>query len=195
MTVAYQGAEGAFSHEACLRFLPDHEAIPFATFSDVVAAVQAGEAALGMLPLVNNEAGETGARALIDKARLRIVEEPVLKVRMHLLGLPDATLDQIRTVVSHPVALRQCSEALAKLNLNTEETSNTALAAQARAAGGFQHLLAGGLKVFDVLDARGIRQLLFQHLLELRFALRERQPPTVAAIEIKQIKGMKLKTR
>jgi len=131
MTVAYQGAEGAFSHEACLRFLPDHEAIPFATFSDVVAAVQGRETEFGMLPLANNEAGETGARELIMKARLRIVEEPVLTVRMHLLGLPDATLDQIRTVVSHPVALRQCSEALAKLSLNTEETSNTALAAQA----------------------------------------------------------------
>lgn len=131
MSVAYQGVEGAFSHEACLRFLPDQKPVPFATFSDVVAAVQTGEVEFGMLPLVNNEAGETGARELIEKARLRIVEERVLEVRMHLLGLPNATLDQIRTVVSHPVALKQCSETLAKLGLGTEETSNTALAAQA----------------------------------------------------------------
>ena len=106
MTVAYQGAEGAFSHEACLRFLPEHEPVPVATFSDVVAAVQSEDAELGMLPLANNEAGETGARELIAKARLHILSEPVLPVRMHLLGLPDATLDQIRTVVSHPIALR-----------------------------------------------------------------------------------------
>ena len=131
MTVAYQGVEGAFSHEACLRFLPDHPSVPFATFSEVVAAVQSGEADFGMLPLANSEAGETGARELIEKARLCIVEEPVLPVRMHLLGLPGAVMDQIRTVVSHPIALRQCSEALLRLGVKTEETSNTALAAKA----------------------------------------------------------------
>jgi prephenate dehydratase len=131
MTVAYQGAEGAFSHEACLRFLPEHEPVPVATFSDVLTAVQSGEADVGILPLANNEAGETGARELIAKARLRILREPVLPVRMHLLGLPSAKLDQIRTVVSHPIALAQCSETLTKLGVETEETSNTALAAQA----------------------------------------------------------------
>jgi prephenate dehydratase len=131
MTVAYQGAEGAFSHEACQRFLPGHEPIAFATFSDVVNAVVRGEADFGMLPLANNEAGETGARELIEQARLRIVEEQVLIVRMHLLGTPSSSLDQIRTVVSHPVALRQCSRALAALGVATEETSNTAIAAKA----------------------------------------------------------------
>jgi prephenate dehydratase len=131
MTVAYHGAEGAFSHEACLRFLPEHQAVAVGTFADVVSAVQSGEADFGMLPLANNEAGETGARELIAQARLHIVDEAVLPVRMHLLGLPDATLDQIRTVVSHPIALAQCSEVLAKLGVETEEASNTAVAARA----------------------------------------------------------------
>lgn len=131
MKVAYQGAEGAFSHAACLRFLPDYEPVAFATFSDVVNAVQRGETDRGVLPLANNEAGETGARALIEQSPLTIVDEQLLPVRMHLLGLPSASLEQIRTVVSHPVALRQCSRALAELEVATEETSNTALAAKA----------------------------------------------------------------
>jgi prephenate dehydratase len=131
MRVAYQGAEGAFSHEACRRFLPNHVPVPLATFSEVITAVQSGQSELGVLPLSNNEAGETGARELIVKAGLQIVEEPVLAVHMHLLGLPSASLEQIRTVVSHPVALRQCSDMLSQRGLNTEETSNTALAAQA----------------------------------------------------------------
>lgn len=130
MTVAYQGAEGAFSHEACLRFLPDHEPLAVATFAEVVAGVHSGRAQLGMLPMANNGAGETGARELIRNARLHIVKEPVLPVRMHLLGLPSATLDQIRTVVSHPVALRQCSRTVSALGLTTEEASSTALAAK-----------------------------------------------------------------
>lgn len=132
MSVAYQGTEGAFGHEACLQFLPGQEAVAFASFSDVIAAVQEGHVQFGMLPLANNEAGETGARQLIEKAAdLRIIEEAVLPVRMHLLGIATAKLDQIRTVVSHPVALRQCSRALCELGVATEETSNTALAAKA----------------------------------------------------------------
>lgn len=131
MSVAYQGAEGAFSHEACRRFLPEQEPVPFPTFLDVVAAVRDGETELGMLPLTNNEAGETGTRQLIGKAGLHIVKEPVLFVRMHLLGVPGASLDQIRTVVSHRVALLQCARTVAGLGLEVEESSNTALAAKA----------------------------------------------------------------
>ena len=131
MTVAYPGAEGAFSHEACLRFLPDHEPVAVPTFSEVVDAVRGGRADVGILPLANNQAGETGARELIERAGLQTVGEYMLPVRMHLLGVPSSRLEQIRTVVSHPIALRQCSKTLAALGLKTEETSNTALAAKA----------------------------------------------------------------
>ena len=130
MTVAYQGVEGAFSHEACLRFLPDHQPVAVPTFSDVVNAVELGEVDLGMLPLANNDAGETGVRELIDKTGLLVIEEAVLPVRMQLLGLSNASLDQITTVISHPIALRQCSELLMQLGVKTEEISSTALAAQ-----------------------------------------------------------------
>jgi prephenate dehydratase len=134
VTVAYPGAPGAFSHEACLRFLPKHEPVPVASFAEVVDAIQGGASKFGMLPLSNNEAGDTGARALIEASGLRIVDEPVLPIHMHLLGLPSATADKIRTVVSHPVALRQCARSLADLGVKTEEAANTALAAKALAS-------------------------------------------------------------
>ena len=129
MKVAYQGVPGAFGHEACLRFLPEHEPVACPTFDEVVTAVEAAETDLGMLPLCNSGAGETGARALIEQARVRIVDQPVLSVRMHLLGLPGTTLEQIRTVLSHPVALRQCAGTLDALGLKTEEAPNSAIAA------------------------------------------------------------------
>jgi prephenate dehydratase len=131
MTVAYQGTEGAFSHEACLRFLPHEEPVAVPSFEDVVSAVNRGDTDLGILPLSNNHAGETGARELIEKGGLEILDEHELPVRMHLLGMPTASIEKIRTVVSHPVALRQCAETLAELEVDTEETSNTALAAAA----------------------------------------------------------------
>lgn len=133
MKVAYQGSEGAFSHEACLQFLPGYEPVAYPTFADVIAAVERHDAGRGILPLANNEAGETGARDLIDRAEVEIVEQMLLPVRMHLLGLPSARLGQVRTVVSHPIALRQCALALGDLGVKTEEASNTALAAKALA--------------------------------------------------------------
>ena len=40
MSVAYHGVPGAFSHEACLRFLPDEEPVGLPSFADVIAAVE-----------------------------------------------------------------------------------------------------------------------------------------------------------
>lgn len=130
MTVAYPGAAGAFAHLACLRFLPEHEPVAVALFADVVQAVVQGATEFGILPIWNNQAGETGARGLIENAALDVVDEAVLPVRMCLLGMPCSTLEGIETVVSHPVALRQCARKLAELGAATEESVNTAIAAK-----------------------------------------------------------------
>ena len=130
MKVAYQGAPGAFGHQACLTFLPDHEPVAKATFEDVITAVESGEAERGILPVENNEAGPTRAKALIDASSLTMLAEHDLPVRMHLLALSGTRIEQIRTIVSHPIALKQCARSLARLQVATEETSNTAIAAQ-----------------------------------------------------------------
>jgi prephenate dehydratase len=129
MSVAYQGIPGAFGHEACLAFLPDHRPVARNSFAAVVAAVANAETEFGILPLSNNAAGETGARALIDDAPVRITAEHELPVRMHLAARPGTALDQVTAVTSHPVALRQCSGLLAELGLPIREAPNTAVAA------------------------------------------------------------------
>ena len=67
MSVAYHGVPGAFSHEACLRFLPGEVPIGLPTFADVVRAVEGGEADYGILPLENNNAA--GKRTNSARAR------------------------------------------------------------------------------------------------------------------------------
>jgi prephenate dehydratase len=130
MKVAYQGLPGAFGHQACLAFLPDHEPVAQASFADVLAAVSEGRADRGILPVENNQAGAVvEAQALLAASELRIAAEHVLPVRMHLLALPETSLEQIRTVASHPVALSQCSKTLKRLGLSLEEAPNTAIAA------------------------------------------------------------------
>ena len=131
LTVAYQGAPGAFSHQACLSFMPDHVPIARPTFVGVVAAVADGLAAYGMLPVANSRAGEVkGVRELIGEARLAVEAEFRLPIRLHLLGLRGSRLEQIGVVASHPMALKQCERSLSRLGMRRREASNTALAAQ-----------------------------------------------------------------
>ncbi len=56
-TIAFQGAVGANSHLACQKYYANHEAIAYASFSDVFAAVEKGEVEKGMIPLENSYAG------------------------------------------------------------------------------------------------------------------------------------------
>ena len=130
MRVAYQGLPGAFSHEACLAFLPDHEPVAEPSFEAVVEAVVEKRADRGVLPLENVAAGPVpGVRALMDEAFVRVVGEHAMPVRMHLLGLPGARVERLTSVVSHPMALKQCRRAVERLGLATRHSSNTAVAA------------------------------------------------------------------
>ena len=122
MTVAYHGVPGAFSHEACLNFVPDEEPVGLPSFADVIRAVENGEADYGVLPLENNNAGGVDeVRQLLASSPLKIVAEHRLPIRIHLLGLPGSTIDQVQTAVSHPMAIKQCRETLQSLGLRAEE--------------------------------------------------------------------------
>jgi prephenate dehydratase len=131
MTVAYHGVAGAFSHEACLRFLPGEKAVGLPSFAEVMRAVEAGEANSGVLPLENNNVGGVDeVRQLLHASPLRIIAQHALPIRIHLLGLPGASVDRVRTAVSHPMAIKQCRETLRSLGLKSQEASSTSAAAQ-----------------------------------------------------------------
>jgi prephenate dehydratase len=135
MTIAYAGAPGAFAHEAAIAFAPGRVAIPFADFRAVAEAVASGAAELGILPTTNRRAGAVpGVAELIADARLVTVSSHDLPVRVHLLALDGVTLDEVRVIASHPVALKQCAEHVAALGVAIEEASNTAVAAAALAS-------------------------------------------------------------
>jgi prephenate dehydratase len=131
MSVAYHGVPGAFSHEACLSFLPDEKPVGLPSFADVVSAVESGEAEFGMLPLENNNVGGVDeVRKLLNGSSLRVLAEHALPVRIHLLGLPGSRIEEIRTAVSHPMAIKQCTGNLRAMGLAPEEASSTSVAAQ-----------------------------------------------------------------
>jgi prephenate dehydratase len=117
LRVAFQGELGAYSEEAVIELWgEDAEPIPMDTFDDVMIAAETGAVDFGLLPIESTLTGgmDHAYDLLSLHDGLRIVAEVVVEVRLALLALPGATLDQIRTLASHPVMLGQCRHFLAR---------------------------------------------------------------------------------
>ena len=129
--VAYQGVSGAYSHLACQRVFPDLEAFACEDFQSAILMVEAGEAQYAMIPLENSTAGRVEEiYRLLPKTHLQIVAEHFEPVNHCLLALPGVKLGDIKTVSSHPQALAQCFQHLAKLNIKAIAAVDTALSAK-----------------------------------------------------------------
>jgi prephenate dehydratase len=108
-TIAFQGEPGAYSDLACRHVFPRMTSLPCAAFEDAFAAVREGRAGLAMLPIENSVAGRVAdIHHLMPDSGLFIIAEHFERVSHHLLALPGARLDRIRTVRSHVHALSQC---------------------------------------------------------------------------------------
>jgi prephenate dehydratase len=107
---AYQGAAGAFSEEAALRFIGEQAALlPCRQFEDVFDAVNTRRALRGVIPIENTLAGSVhDCYDLLRRFELKIAGETVLHVSHNLIALPETRFEEIREVRSHPVALAQC---------------------------------------------------------------------------------------
>ena len=146
--IVYQGVPGANSHIACHEVYPDREAVPCRTFEDALAAIAEGRAALGMIPVENSIAGRVAdIHHLLPESDLSIVGEHFLRVRHQLMGVKGASLDTVKRVHSHPMALGQCRKIIRELALNAVTAADTAGAAQEVAAlGGVEDAaIASGL--------------------------------------------------
>jgi 3-deoxy-7-phosphoheptulonate synthase len=113
MRVAIQGTTGSFSEAAARRRWPDLVTLPCREAKDVVTAVREGRAEAGCLPIENSLIGSvTTTYDLLEEAfgdgTLRLTHEILYPVHHTLMGLPGASLGDVRRVLSHPVALGQC---------------------------------------------------------------------------------------
>jgi prephenate dehydratase len=163
--ISFQGEAGANSHIACRDALPDLEPMPCASFEDAFAAVNEGQARYAMIPVENSLFGRVAdVHHLIPESGLYIVGEHFVPIRHQLLGLPNATIDGLTHVRSHPQALGQCRKLLRELGVAAVKTADTAGAAREIAElgdariGALASSLAGeihGLKILkaDIADA------------------------------------------
>jgi len=129
--IAYQGEPGANSHIVCVQHYPDAEALPCASFEDVFAAVDTGEADLALIPIDNSIAGRVAdIHHFLPGSGLHIIAEHFLRIRFHLMGVPGTTLETIKTVHSHVHALGQCRKIIAEHHWRPLIAGDTAGAAR-----------------------------------------------------------------
>jgi len=112
MRVAFQGDRGAYAESAIAEIWRHPvEKIPVPTFAGTLRAVEDGEADACVIPVENSIIGRVEAawHALAAQPGMRTVGEAVVPVRHCLLAPKGATMEGLRIVSSHPVALAGCT--------------------------------------------------------------------------------------
>jgi prephenate dehydratase len=120
--VAIQGELGSNSHMAALAMLEDVAGAPgagleiaaCATSAEVFERVVSGAVDGAVLPIENSLHGPVAEHYdLLLAQPVRIARESLLRVRHNLIVRPGVGPDDVKRVMSHPVALSQCRHWLA----------------------------------------------------------------------------------
>lgn len=130
--VVFQGAEGAYSQAAMTRYFGDGvNSFHVDTFRDAMNAIDEGSADFAVLPIENSTAGIVSEiYDLLQEYENYIVGEQIISIEHCLLGVPGATLEDIRTVCSHPQSLMQSSKYLELHDWRQISMQNNAFAAR-----------------------------------------------------------------
>ena len=135
--IAFQGALGAYSHEVCIAARPDLEPLACATFDQVIAAVNSGQAEHAMLPVENSTYGRVAdIHRLLPESGLHIIDETFTRVRISIMANPGVTLENVKTARAHLVLLPQAQKFLDEHNIRAESAVDSAGAAAELAASG-----------------------------------------------------------
>lgn len=159
--VVFQGVEGAYSQAAMQQYFGEKiSSFHVEKWRDALEAIMEGMADFAVLPIENSTAGFVSEiYDLLMKYDDYIVGEQIIRIEHKLLGLPEAALEDIKSVYSHEQGLMQCEEYL-NMHRNWKQIAveNTAGAAKRVAQSGdktqaaIASAFAGetfGLKVLD----------------------------------------------
>jgi len=132
--IAIQGIQGCFHEMAARKHFSsgDTEFIECNTFRQLCESLKEGKCDKGIMAIENTLAGSLLPNySLLSKYKLFISGEVYLRIQLHLMAIPGAKLNDVRTVMSHPVALAQCEDFLDTLgDIEIREYHDTAAAAK-----------------------------------------------------------------
>lgn len=132
--IGYLGPRGTFTEAAARKYCGGEpvDLVCCSTLPEIVAAVESGRLDEGVVPLENSTEGAVNQILdLVARAQgIKFCGEVILNISHCLMARPGTLKSGIRRVLSHPQALAQCREYLARElpGALTEETASTAQA-------------------------------------------------------------------
>jgi len=135
LKVAYYGEPGSFSEEGALKCFEHERVQKFVPcgkmMKRVFEKVISGEVDLGVVPVENSNAGIVNTTYdLLREEKVYVVKETILKIKQYLLANEGVTINQIKKVYSHPVAIQQCSRFLREHGFEVIDGGDTASCAK-----------------------------------------------------------------
>ncbi len=109
--VAFQGVQGAHTSTAIEKAFPGKkiDPVPFATYEQAFEAVENKDCDYAVIPMENSQQGSIHSNYyLLARKFLYIVNEVYVPIHYSLIGLPDAKIEDISLVITHPGALSVC---------------------------------------------------------------------------------------
>jgi len=188
-TVAIQGIRGSFHHIVSLQYFEKPvDVIECMTFDGVVESLVTNESDAVIMALENSIAGSILPNyALINKHDLHIVGEHYLDIQHNLMALPNQSIEDIKEVYSHPMALLQCKEFFKNYphiklieDKDTAEVSERIHLNQLKNVGAIASVMAAEIFELDIL-AHSIQTIKHN---ETRFAIVKRVNSEVPEHEI-----------
>ncbi|MGB0785927.1 MAG: prephenate dehydratase domain-containing protein [Alphaproteobacteria bacterium] len=141
--VAFQGALGANSHNACQQTVPNMELFPCIDFDRAFEALTTKQVDLAVIPIENSSAGRVAdMHRLLPDSGVNIVGEHFLPIHHTLVARPGSIKSKLTEALSHEQALSQCRAYLEHNKLTPVKFSDTAAAARWIAEEGEDHQAA-----------------------------------------------------
>lgn len=130
LTIGFLGPRGSFSEEASLKMFGSQGAlsVAYTSIGDIFRGVESGDIEYGVIPLENSLEGSVGETLdMLAQSSVKICGETELRISLNLIAKPGTRLEDVRIVLSHPMALAQCRNFIySKLrNVRIETRSST----------------------------------------------------------------------
>lgn len=160
--IAILGERGTFSETAALGIMgEDCQTVSFPTFEELFKAIDAGKSDYILTPLENSLVGSVHrCYDLLLNSSLSIVAEIILPVAHYLIACPEADIETIQTVESHPVALAQCEKFFAAhpdlKGLAADDTAGSVR--RAVESGDVTRAAIGGKRAAEIYGGKIIRE-------------------------------------
>ncbi|HET6556187.1 MAG TPA: prephenate dehydratase [Prolixibacteraceae bacterium] len=160
--IAIQGIAGSFHEDAARRYFDDDiEVVECKSFTGVCNLIDTDRVSIAVMAIENSIAGSLLQNyALIRDYHLKIIGEIYIHIQMNLMANPGVTKADIKTIYSHPIAIKQCSEYLETHypNVHLIENQDTAASgklvseAQMKDAGAIGNARTAELYGLNILD-------------------------------------------